>query len=105
LIVAESYFLDDPFTGERVEIHSRLTDRLRGRYANGPILPNGEPEFGWRQMPTVSIQIEAANEIERLRKIEAAARNLIDNSPTGDDDKPYCSDVAQTEFAALAATL
>ncbi|HEX7767085.1 MAG TPA: hypothetical protein VF443_10250 [Nitrospira sp.] len=48
---------------------------------------------------------EAADEIERLRRIDAAARNLIDNSPTGDDDKPYCSDVAQPEFAALAETL
>jgi hypothetical protein len=77
LIVAESYFLDDPFTGERVEIHSRLTDRLRGLYANGPMLPNGEPEFGWRQMPTVSIQIEAANEIERLRRVIECASDAL----------------------------
>ena len=48
-------------------------------------------------------RIEADN--VRLRIIEAAARALIANSPIGDDDKPYCSDVAQTEFAALAATL
>ena len=44
-------------------------------------------------------------EIERLRKIEAAARDLMDNSPIGDDDKPYCSDVAGREFDALYLSL
>lgn len=48
---------------------------------------------------------EQAAEIVRLRRIEAAARNLMDNSPVGDDDKPYCSDVAQSEFKALYLSL
>lgn len=47
----------------------------------------------------------AADEIERLHKVEAAARELMDNSPIGDDDKPYCSDVAQSEFNALYLSL
>jgi len=45
------------------------------------------------------------DEIIRLRKIEAAARDLIDNSPVGDNDKPYCSDVTGREFDALYLSL
>lgn len=62
----------------------KITDRLRCRYALGPIMPNGEPEFGWRDfsgpalegmvLPT-PIMLEAAKaidakdaEIVRLRK-------------------------------------
>lgn len=41
--------MTDPFTGKTVEISDRLVDRLRGQYACGPHLPNGNPEFGWRQ--------------------------------------------------------
>lgn len=59
----------DPFLGKEVEISHRLTDRLRGRYAHGPTMPNGEPEFGWLQFDTPSIQHEAASEIERLRPL------------------------------------
>ena len=44
-----------------------LVNRLRGKYAMGPQLPNGEPEFGWRQFKAPPIQQEAADEIERLR--------------------------------------
>lgn len=66
--MAETHKIFDPFIGQTVTISSRLTDRLRGRYANGPTLENGEPEFGWRQFPSSPIQIEAANEIERLRR-------------------------------------
>lgn len=36
----------DPFLGKDVEISDSLIDRLRGKYAQGPMLPNGEPEFG-----------------------------------------------------------
>jgi hypothetical protein len=53
-----------------------LVDRLRMRYATGPMV-NGEPEFGWRDfsgpapegviLPTPLMK-EAADEIERLRK-------------------------------------
>ena len=58
----------DPFLGKDVEVGDRLVDRLRGRYACGPTLPNGEPEFGWREMPAPPIQHEAATEIERLQE-------------------------------------
>jgi hypothetical protein len=44
-------------------------------------------------------------EMERLSAIEAAARELMDNSPTGDDDKPYCSDLAGREFDQLYLSL
>ena len=61
---AETHVVFDPFMGKDAHISSRLVDRLRGKYANGPTLPNGEPEFGWREFPTVPIQKEAADRIE-----------------------------------------
>ena len=55
-----------------------IVDRLRGRYPCGPRLPNGEPEFGWREFDPdalahllkkpSAIMGEAANEIEDLRR-------------------------------------
>jgi len=45
-----------------------IVDRLRGRYSICPHLPNGEPEFGWRQFQATPINLEAADEIEKLRK-------------------------------------
>lgn len=68
--MSETRTIHDPFHGKDVAISDRLTDRLRGKYAVGPTLPNGEPEFGWQQVP---IQIEAAAEIERLRADRDAA--------------------------------
>jgi len=59
--------IKDPFTGKIVEISDNLTDRLRGRYACGPTMENGEPEFGWHMIDTPPIQKEAADEIDRLR--------------------------------------
>lgn len=60
-----------------------LTHRLRCKYPLGPIQPNGEPEFGWRDfsgpaegvvLPT-AIMLEAANRIDQhqrtLANIEA----------------------------------
>lgn len=69
--------LCDPFTNETVKISARLTDRLRGRYACGPTLPDGEPEFGWRQFETPPVQHEAADEIERLRGALVAAEEYL----------------------------
>jgi len=63
--------IHDPFLNKTVEISNRLTDRLRGRYANGPTMPNGEPEFGWHEFPTPPIQQEAADEIDRLQGLLA----------------------------------
>lgn len=57
-----------------------LLKRLRGQYPIGPELPNGEPEFGWRQLPATPIMIEAAEEIEallaRVEELEAQAKRL-----------------------------
>ena len=61
--------VNDPFVGADVQISDRLTDRLRGQYACGPHLPNGNPEFGWRQFQSPPIQHEAA---ERIEVLEAA---------------------------------
>jgi hypothetical protein len=58
--------VQDPFTGEDVQISDRLVDRFRGKYACGPHLPNGNPEFGWRQFEAPPIQHEAAQYIARL---------------------------------------
>lgn len=72
--MAETRTVHDPFLGVDAQISDRLTDRLRGRYACGPTLPSGEPEFGWREHQAPPIQHEAAAridalaaEIERLR--------------------------------------
>ncbi len=53
----------------RTETSAKLVDRLRGRYAVGPSMPDGQPEFGWRNHQTPPIQHEAAAEIERLTDI------------------------------------
>lgn len=94
--------IKDPFTGQTVEARNDLSKRLRGLYASGPTLPSGEPEFGWQQMGEPKpIEIEAANEIERLRLIEAAAQTLIDSAPMGDDDQLYIAEVMQPKFEDL----
>lgn len=64
--MTESRTVHDPFLGKDVQVSNRLTDRLRGRYASGPTLANGEPEFGWRDFPTPPIQKQAADLIEVL---------------------------------------
>lgn len=65
--MTETRTVHDPFFGKDVEVSNNLVDRLRGKYACGPMLPNGEPEFGWRQFETAPVQHEAAAEIEKLR--------------------------------------
>jgi hypothetical protein len=81
--VTETRTVHDPFLGKDVEVSDALTDRLRGKYAQGPTLPNGEPEFGWREYPVPPIQREAAAEIERLRAllewrpIETAPKDMM----------------------------
>lgn len=62
----ETRTVRDPFLGVDAVISNRLTDRLRGKYACGPTLPNGEPEFGWRENWAPPIQHEAAARIETL---------------------------------------
>jgi len=67
--VTETRTVHDPFLGEDVQVSNRLVDRLRGKYANGPTMPNGEPEFGWREFPVPPIQKEAADLIDRLQAL------------------------------------
>lgn len=70
-----TYKIHDPFLNKTVEISHKLTDRLRGKYANGPMMSNGEPEFGWREFPVPPIQKEAADEIERLQSLVHPSTN------------------------------
>lgn len=76
--MTETRKIHDPFIGKQVEISNRLTDRLRGKYACGPTMPNGEPEFGWDQYEVAPIQQEAAAVIDALVKaLEKAKTALI----------------------------
>jgi hypothetical protein len=70
----ETRTVHDPFVGADVQISDRLVDRLRGKYASGPHMPNGNPEFGWRQFQAPPIQHEAAARIEEL---EAAQKSIM----------------------------
>ena len=63
----------DPFLNKTVKVSDKLTDRLRGRYAIGPTMDNGEPEFGWREFTTPPIQHEAADELARLSSAHSEA--------------------------------
>jgi len=60
---------------------AELVERLRGQYAIGPpgVRP---PEFGYRQFPTVPIQLEAADAIEaqaaRVAELEREVERLKD---------------------------
>jgi hypothetical protein len=76
-IAAATRTVHDPFTGKDVQVSNRLTDRLRGKYAVGPVMENGEPEFGWRQHEVPPIQIEAAAHIEQLEERMRGADALI----------------------------
>jgi len=60
--------VNDPFLNKTVTVSNKLTDRLRGKYACGPHLPNGNPEFGWRQFQAPPIQHEAADYIAPIKK-------------------------------------
>lgn len=72
----------DPFLGKDVVIVDRLTDRLRGNYACGPHLPNGRPEFGFRQFQAPPIQHEAAAVLDALmRTLEKIACRHVTEAP------------------------
>lgn len=74
-----------------------IVDRLRGRYPCGPRLPNGEPEFGWREFDPdalahllkkpSAIMSEAADEIERLRKENADLRSVVLDELTAESQR------------------
>ena len=74
----ETRTVHDPFTGQDVQVSNRLVDRLRGKYASGPHLPNGRPEFGWRQFEAPPIQHEAADRIEELEAENAKLRRILE---------------------------
>jgi hypothetical protein len=101
----------DPFLNKTVEVSDNLTDRLRGRYAVGPTLPNGEPEFGWQQHPAPPIQHEAAAEIERQqwinRKLFTALKDMAEFWRYGmanpDGARPTAEDEARVEKLAKDA--
>jgi hypothetical protein len=86
----ETRTVHDPFTGQDVQVSNRLVDRLRGKYASGPHLPNGRPEFGWRQFEAPPIQHEAANRMEeleiRVAVLETAAR-VVTSFDWSDNDE------------------
>lgn len=75
--MTEARVVHDPFYGVDVQISDRLVDRLRGKYAYGPHLPNGNPEFGWRQFQSPPIQHEAADRIEALEAELLASKEAI----------------------------
>jgi hypothetical protein len=104
-IMGETRTVHDPFLGKDVEVSDNLIDRLRGKYAQGPTMPNGEPEFGWTQFETPSIQREAADEIERLRKsltdILDANKDFRDGMPEKWDGDPL-QDACDRARQALA---
>lgn len=79
--MAETRTVHDPFMGKDVQISDRLVDRLRGKYASGPHLPNGNPEFGWRQFQSPPIQHEAA---ARIEKLETALLKIFTDTYDGD---------------------
>lgn len=75
--MSDTRTVHDPFLGKDVQVSDRLVDRLRGKYASGPHLPNGNPEFGWRQFQAPPIQHEAAAEIERLVSENGRLRAIV----------------------------
>lgn len=86
----ETRTVHDPFLGANVQISDRLVDRLRGKYASGPHLPNGLPEFGWRQFQATPINLEAAERIEALE----AALGVISNFNSPDPDATSADEVS-----------
>lgn len=75
--MGETRTVHDPFLGQDVHISDRLVDRLRGKYASGPHMPNGKPEFGWKQFQAPPIQHEAAEQISRLTEENLRLRGLV----------------------------
>ena len=96
----------DPFLGKDVQVSDRLADRLRGKYACGPAMENGEPEFGWRQHEAPPIQHEAADRIEVLqeqnRALEAALREVLEKLKASNASAWTIFDIRNIINAALA---
>lgn len=88
----------DPFLNKDVEIKDRLTDRLRGRYACGPIMANGEPEFGYREFETPPVQHEAASALESLTAENAAVKAERDDALDRVEELELQGEVISDEF-------
>ena len=54
---------------------------------------------------SISTTLIQTEDLAALCDVADAAQDLMDNSPLGDNDKPYCSDVAGKEFDALFLSL
>lgn len=81
---------------------SDLIHRLRCKYPVGPIGADGEPEFGWRDfsgpapagmMLPAPINLEAADEIERLQKEVEDMRAIV---------KRYKDDLEEVKIRCLS---
>lgn len=90
--MAETRTIHDPFLGKDVQICDCLIDRLRGKYASGPHLPNGKPEFGWKQFQSPPIQHEAA---DRIAALEAAMDQAIHILRDDDKDHAHAIDLLE----------
>lgn len=66
-------------------VQSRLVQRLRGNYAIGPHIPNGNPEFGWRQFQSPPIQHEAADRIDFVESLNDDLVHIINVLLDGGD--------------------
>jgi predicted dinucleotide-binding enzyme len=95
----------DPFFGKLVKVSDRLTDRLRGRYAVGPTLPNGEPEFGWREHEVPPIQRRAADEIDSLVASAKVLAGLLARSAAEVDDLKKRKEGSMTDTRLTQADL
>lgn len=97
----ETRTVHDPFIGQDVQISNRLVDRLRGKYASGPHLPNGNPEFGWRQFQATPINLEAALRIEALEMAlgQIANFNSPDPDATAADERDTLIAIARNALA------
>ena len=80
-----------------VHVSDRLVDRLRGKYASGPHLPNGNPEFGWRQFQAPPIQHAAADRIEELEAKIAAVEGVVLSALA-----PYGEELSRAQRQMLA---
>lgn len=77
------------------ETEMNLIERLRGKYPVGPILENGEPEYGYRHFDNLPpISAEAADELERLsaenEELKAYWKQIAQDAFFADFDK-YCT--------------
>lgn len=99
--MADARTIFDPFLGKDVVIVDRLTDRLRGNYACGPHLPNGRPEFGFRQFQAPPIQHEAAVVLDLLVAALRKITDLVDSE--ADDPLDDAIQIANDALDAVGA--